>query len=365
MGKLIDVRSSRRAVLKATAVLGGAAALKGFGSIMEASLSPARAQGLEISTLRSTSRSWLWVVEDFGMEGDFFQTAGLRVGTASTERGTNHDALLTGAADILLGAPQQNMRVQILGQPVFVFAGFVNKFASNVVIKKEIADRLGIDESSPVMDKARALEGLRMGTTGPGGGPDQLLRYFLGRAGFDPDTDAQLVRVQGGSAMIAAMQQDQIDGFCLSSPTSDLAVRDADATYLFNMANNPPPELEDFLYITASAKEETAQEKSDALVAYCRGCALAMKTIHEDPETFKQWSRAWFESMDDELFEISYANNINIFMETPVPTQAQFDLNRQFLADTLAATGQDPIPDDYGFEDAFRLEFVNEAMASL
>ena len=39
----------------------------------------------------------------------------------------------------------------------------------------------------------------------------------------------------------------------------------------------------------------------------------------------------------------------NIFMETPVPTQAQFDLNRQFLADTLAATGQDPIPDDYGF----------------
>ena len=128
--------------------------------------------------------------------------------------------MLTGAADILLGAPQQNMRVQILGQPVFVFAGFVNKFASNVVIKKEIADRLGIDESSPVMDKARALEGLRMGTTGPGGGPDQLLRYFLGRAGFDPDTDAQLVRVQGGSAMIAAMQQDQIDGFCLSSPTS-------------------------------------------------------------------------------------------------------------------------------------------------
>lgn len=365
MAKLIDLRTSRRSVLKATIALGGAAALKGFGTIMEASLRPAMAQGLEISTLRSTSRSWLWVVEDFAKQGDFFQTAGLTVDNASTERGTNHDALLTGAADILLGAPQQNMRVQILGQPVFIFAGFVNKFASNIVIKKEIADRLGVNEQSPVMEKAKALKGLRMGTTGPGGGPDQLLRHFLTMAGYDPNADAQLVRIAGGSAMIAAMQQDQLDGFCLSSPTSDMAVAQAGATYLFNMANNPPEDLEDFLYISAAAKEETAERKADALVAYCRGCALAMKTIDEDPELFKTWSRGWFEAMSDELFEISYANNINIFMKTPVPTKKQFDRNIEFLSQTLKDTGQEPIPADYTFEKAFRLEYVNKAMASL
>lgn len=365
MGKLIDLRTSRRSVLKATVSLGGAAALTGLGTIMEASLRPAMAAGLQISTLRSTSRSWLWAVEDFGKTGDFFQTAGLTVDNASTERGTNHDALLTGAADILLGAPQQNMRVQILGQPVFIFAGFVNKFASNIVIKKEIADRLGVNESSPIMAKAKALKGLRMGTTGPGGGPDQLLRYFLKMAGFDPNKDAQLVRIAGGTAMIAAMQQNQLDGFCLSSPTSDMAVSKANATYLFNMANNPPPELEDFLYIAAAAKQETAERKADALVAYCRGCALAMKTIKEEPDKFKKWARAWFAAMSDELFEVSYANNINIFMKTPVPTRAQYDTSIKFLAQTLADTGQAPIPKDYTFEKAFQLKYVNAAMASL
>lgn len=362
MAKPIDVRASRRSILRATAALGGMAALQGFGTVVQSTANSAFAADLSINTLRSTSRSWLWATEDFGIGGKYFDMAGLNVSMAATERGTNHDALLTGAADILLGAPQQNMRVQILGKPVFVFAGFVNKYASNVVIRKEIADKLGVTEASPVEEKAAALKGLKLGTTGPGGGPDQLLRYFIRLGGANPNTDAELVPVRGGSAMVAAMQQEQIDGFCLSSPTSDIAVEKAGATYLFNMANNPPPELDDYLYIGASAKRETAEKKPDALVAYCEGLALALKTIKEDPATFKAWARGWFESMDDELFETSYKNNINIYMPTPVPTEKQFEIVAKFLNQSLEDLGRPTLPADYGFKDAFDLTYVDAAM---
>jgi glucose/arabinose dehydrogenase len=47
-----------------------------------------------------------------------FDRAGANVGLAATNRGVNQDALLSGAADVLLGAPTQNMRVQIRKQPV-------------------------------------------------------------------------------------------------------------------------------------------------------------------------------------------------------------------------------------------------------
>lgn len=363
MAKPISLRASRREIVKATAALGGMAALQGFGSVVGLGIAPAMAATMSTTTLRSTSKSWLWAVEDFGIGGKHFETAGLKVSMAATERGVNHDALLGGAADILLGAPQQNMRVQILGKPVVVMAGMVNKFASNIVVKKTIADKAGVTEASPVEQKAAVLKGLRMGTTGPGAGPDQLLRHFLRLAGFDPNRDAQLVPIRGGSAMIAAMEKDQIDGFCLSSPTSDLAVKRAGATYLFNMANNPPPDLSDFLYIAASITRETAEKKPDELTAYCKGLALALKAIDQDPATFKAWARGWFSAMDDELFETSYRNNVNIYMKTPVPTQRQFDVNVQFLQASLQEAGQNPVPADYTFDKAFDLTFVKRAMA--
>ena len=363
MPKPISLRNARREIVRTTAALGGMAALQGFGAVVGMGLAPAMAASLGVTSLRSTSRSWLWAAEDFAIGAGKFDAANLKVTMAATERGVNHDALLGGAADILLGAPQQNMRVQILGKPVVVIAGFVNKFASNIVVKKEIADKAGVTEASPVAKKAAVLKGLKLGTTGPGGGPDQLVRHFLRLAGADPTRDATLVPVRGGTAMVAAMQQGQIDGFCLSSPTSDQAVAKAGATYLFNMANNPPPELADFLYICASVTQETAARKGAELTAYCKGMALALKAIHDDRAAFKTWSRAWFAAMDDALFATSFDNNINIYMKTPMPTKAQFDVNLAFMQQSLKDAGQKPAPADYTFEKAFDLRFVKQAMA--
>ena len=101
----------------------------------------------------------------------------------------------------------------------------VNKYASHVVIKKDILDKAGVTESSPVEAKAALLKGLTLGTTGPGAAPDNLLRFLISKANLDPEQDTQLVGIQGGGqALLASMERGVIDGFCLSSPTSDIAV---------------------------------------------------------------------------------------------------------------------------------------------
>lgn len=320
----------------------------------------------KLTSIRSTARSWLWSPEDYSFQARFFEKSGLVAELAATNRGVNQDALLSGAADILLGAPTQNMRVQIRKQPVKMICGFVNKFASNIVVKKTIADKAAVTEASAVLAKAAILKGLKIGTTGAGGGPDQLTRYVMNLAKINPDREAQLVPVQGGpSAMIAAFERGQIDGFCLSSPTSDVAVSKFGGAYLFNMVNNPPPDLVDYLYISASVTEKTIRDKPRELVAYCRGIALALKAIHGDRAAFRKWAREYFKDLDEALFERAFANNAAMYMKTPVPTRGQFQRNVEFLDAELKLLNQPGIPGSFRFDDAWDLSFVEKAMAGI
>jgi ABC-type nitrate/sulfonate/bicarbonate transport system substrate-binding protein len=328
---------------------------------------PALAQDKDkLSSLRSTSRSWLWSAEDYAFHQKLFDKAGLAVELAATNRGVNQDALLSGAAEVLLGSPATNMRVQLLGRPVKMICGWVNKFASNVVVKKSILDKAGLTEASAPDAKAAVLRGLRIGTTGPGGGPDQLTRYLMQRGKIDPDRDAQIVPVQGGpSAMIAAFDKGQIDGFCLSSPSSDVAISKFGGAYLFNMVTNPPPELNDFLYIAASVTEKTAKDKPKELAAYCRGIALALRSMQQEPAAFKAFARDYFKDLDPSLFDAVFANNVGMYMKTPVPTQKHFDVNVEFLNMEYRGRRQPEVPASFKFANAFDLSFLEKGMQGL
>lgn len=363
----IDPRTSRRTLLKAAGTLGSIAAAQGAASaLLLGGSGRAFAQNREVQTMRSTAKSWLWAGEDFAAGGGYFDEAGLSVVSNASGRGVNVNALIGGAVDIVLGAPGQAMRAQAQGQPIKIIAGTVNKYASNIVINAEILAERGVDESSPVEEKIEAMRGLKLGTTGPGAAPDNLFRFLFAKVGIDPDADVELVSVQGGgSGMLAGMERGTIDGFCLSSPTSDLAVENFGAAYLFNMATNPPEELEDYLYITAQVTEDAITEKREMLFDYCRGTALALRAIREEPETFKAWAAEWFEGLDPAIFEQAFATNSQIYMPNPIPTESHFELNKMFVDQGFATLGEDPLPEDFAFLDAYDPSIAEEATAAI
>jgi hypothetical protein len=60
--------------------------------------------------------------------------------------------------------------------------------------------------------------------------------YLIVEYGVNTETNVELVPVcGGGAAMLAALKQGTIDRFALSSPTSDVAVRDVGAAYLIDI----------------------------------------------------------------------------------------------------------------------------------
>ena len=173
----------------------------------------------QIQTIRSTAKSWIWMVEDYALGAGFFTDAGVKVTANASGRGTNMSALIGAAVDVEWGDPGEALNAKKENLAFRTIAQTVGRFGSHVVVKQAVLAKLGLTEASPAAAKIAALKGLRMGDTGPGGAPDNLLRWLAVKGGMNPDRDLRLVPIQGGGpAIVAALSQGVIDGFCLSSP---------------------------------------------------------------------------------------------------------------------------------------------------
>lgn len=353
------IKTNRRRFIAGSTALGAASFIA----------RPSIAQAVpELQTLRSTSKSWLWAAEDYATARGFFEKAKVKVISNASNRGTNVAALAGSGVDIVLGDPGEAMRARGEKLPIKTFVQTVNKYASNVVLKNSVLKQLNVTEKSPTDVKAAALKGLRLGTTGPGAAPDALFRWLAVQAKLNPNTDLRLVPIQGGGpGMLAALEQNVIDGFCLSSPTSDLAVKDRDCGYLFNMALNPPAQLKEYLYIIASTSEATIanKDKREALVRYCMGLAMALKEINAGPPELKAWSDKWFEGLPGDIAEQSFGINSKIFFADPVPKESLFKLNVDFLNTVQKTMNADPLPSSLTFADMFDPTIAQEAMSRL
>ncbi|MFN3671281.1 MAG: ABC transporter substrate-binding protein [Bosea sp. (in: a-proteobacteria)] len=349
---------SRRSVL-VTAT--GAAASAFLPKIVHA-----QASMPELTTLRSTSKSWLWAAEDYASAAGFFTEARVKVNSNASNRGTNVAALQGGGVDIVLGDPGEVLRARAQNLQIRTFIATVSRYASHVMLKNDILSKRGVDEKAPETKKIEALKGLKLGTTGPGAAPDALFRYLASLAGMDANRDFQLVPIQGGGpAILAALQQGVIEGFCLSSPTADMAVQRQNCGYLFQMALNPPAQLKEVQYIVASSGEATIASKRDALERYARGIALALRSIKTEPQKFKAWAKGWFEGLEPETFELAFANNGAIYFDDPTPKQALLDNNIAFINTVNKQMGSPALPDTLTFASVSDPSIAAAAMKTL
>jgi ABC-type nitrate/sulfonate/bicarbonate transport system substrate-binding protein len=254
-----------------------------------------------------------------------------------------------------MNALKEGVQFRTIGQTV-------GKFGSHVVVKKEIMEKAGITEASPVEKKIALLRGLKMGNTGPGGAPDNMLRWLAVKGGMDPNKDIRLVGIQGGGpGMIAALGQGVIDGFCLSSPTSDIAVSKFGCSYLFHMALNPPAEFSSYTYIICNTATKTLAEKREPLIRYITGLALAMRSIRAEPEKFKAFAIPFLE-LDPAFAEQAFAGHAKMYYADPRPTEAQFATNKMFINTGNVSSGLDPIPQSLTFASMFDPSLADEAM---
>ncbi len=248
--------------------------------------------------------------------------------------GTAMAAVLGGDMDVYIGSTSAALRAATQTDDAIIAGALMTEYASNVVIRGEIARERGLTEDSSVEDRLAALEGLNIGVTGAGSGTHQLALFMLTEAGLDPERDATVVFVGGSTEILAAFSRDRIDAFTLSNPTSDTAIRDYDGFLLFNTAAGELPGVDDFLYISVNTRRSWIDEDPDRAERTMAAIQRAQAAMH-DPETSHEARDrvfdAYFSRFEKDLFDAAWENVLPAYPRTPEISSAQMEKVVNFL----------------------------------
>ena len=149
----------------------------------------------------------------------YFKAEGLEVTVADFAGGSRAlQAMVGGSADLVSGAFEHTINMQVKGQRLRAFA--LQGRAPQIV--------LGINPKTLPNFKAVAeLKGKKLGVTAPGSSTNVLANFVLAKAGLKPG-DVAIIGVGAGSGAVAAMRAGQIDAISNLDPVITLLARSGD-----------------------------------------------------------------------------------------------------------------------------------------
>lgn len=149
----------------------------------------------------------------------YFKAEGLEVTIADFAGGSRAlQAVVGGSADVVSGAFEHTLSMQVKGQRMRAFA--LQGRAPQIV--------LGVNpKTMPAFKGVADLKGRKIGVTAPGSSTNVLANFVLAKAGLKP-SDVSIIGVGAGSGAVAAMRSGQIDAMSNLDPVVTLLQRSGD-----------------------------------------------------------------------------------------------------------------------------------------
>jgi NitT/TauT family transport system substrate-binding protein len=180
-------------------------------------------------------------------------------------------AVLGKSADFTLISGGIQIAAAARNQKLVAIANTQDRFTTDIIVRKPVADKLGSMASAGALDKVKALKGLTIGIDAVNGLPHSFLRYLARKAGMNPETDFTITALQP-QAMVAAMKSGTIDAMAFSPPFSLTAVADGGVMWVSG-PDVDLPEMKTFPYNVVLVRPDHCQ----AQAAICRGFVAALR----------------------------------------------------------------------------------------
>ena len=214
--------------------------------------------------------------------------------------------VVSGNAQISDLDPLGVARLQQEGKQLLLFYNLVERVTLDLVVRTPVLQKLGVSRESPLPARYAALKGLNIGITRPGAPTDVFARYFLIRAGLDPDRDASLIQVGGVPALAAAFKAGRIDAFLLSPPLPHTLEREGAGQILIRNTGGDVPELRQTTYVAMFTTADYAKKNGPALQAYARAVRGATAWIRANrAEALRLLGEKYFKDTPAESLAIS------------------------------------------------------------
>src|SRR5690606_6801906 len=105
-----------------------------------------------------------FVAEDFGL----YKKEGLNVSTRNLVGVAAPNAVIAGSAHFTIGTGPVYLRAASKGQRFYAIANMIERPMVEMVLRNDVAERVGITEDTPIEERAKRLKGLTIGIQGVG-----------------------------------------------------------------------------------------------------------------------------------------------------------------------------------------------------
>ena len=243
-------------------------------------------------------------------------------------------ALVSGGVQLVDADPFQAVQLLNQGKSIQFMYNLTKGVTLDMVMSSEVVKAKNLSRSMPIAQRFAALKGLKLGITKPGAATDVYMRYYLKRAGIDPERDVQIVTVGGGAALLATMRTRQIDAFHLSAPTPYLAQRDGFGEVIIKASAGDVPELTNFLYTGIAVNKEYGDKNVDVLKRWTKAVNRANVLMRKDEGAAITHLRKYFPRMDPAVLTLAMREIIPVLSPDGMMNEQMVQKHLDFLADT-------------------------------
>lgn len=243
-------------------------------------------------------------------------------------------ALISGQAQFFDADPFQAVQLRRQGKQILFVYNLTKRVTLDLVMHPEVARQRNVTRQTPLAQRLAALRGLRLGITRPGAATDVYMRYYLKRAGLDPDRDAQLLTIGGGASLLAALRTRQIDAFHLSAPTPYVAERDGFGVVIIKASAGDVPELDNFLYTGVAVHNVYANRNADVVRRWVRAVTKANQLMRRDQAVAGQHLRKHFPRTDPALLALALREMLPALSDDGSMSEQMMQKHIDFMYDT-------------------------------
>jgi NitT/TauT family transport system substrate-binding protein len=291
-----------------------------------------------------------FVAEDMG----FYKKEGLNVTTRNLVGVAAPNAVLAGSAHFTMGTGPVFLRAAAQGQKFYAVANMIDRPMVEMVLRKDVADRLGITEKMPIPERAKLLKGLTIGVQGVGSIVHAWERYVVAKGGLDVENDVRIAPMDP-PAMLPALENKAVDGYTTSMPFTTQAVLKGSAIMLASSVTDAP-ELIPFAYGLIYTIPETCQKNREMCARMARAFAGAAKMVQEQPDkVFEEVLKKRFAKMEPELLKAAWQGTLRAHAKDIRVTVPQLENSQKV---SLVAKLLDPKDALKSFDGLYTDEFL-------
>ena len=308
----------------------------------------ARAQAPEETTLAvpafSLTFSSTFVAEELAL----WEKEGLRVKVSTVAGVGAANAVLAGSVDFALTSAATLVRGGTRGQQLFAIAQLMDSAPTQIVLRKDVAEKAGLVADAPLAQRAQVLRGKRMAVDSVNSINHILLKFVARKAGVDPEKDLTVTPMQPPN-MIAALKSGAIDGISMSVPWPVMATRDGLTVTLVSVPRGDIPEMTPFAFILLVTRPGFCDTKPSVCKKLVAGYQRSLGLIHDKPAEATAALRKKFDKIDPAVladsFELARAASSRKLFINEAGIKRAFD----FQVDAGAMSADEKLPPLAGF----------------